>query len=251
MKRILKRILHYSPVALTKNQHYDRLTRKVIRAVCKRDSNCIDVGCHKGEILDLMCAAAPDGHHWGFEPIPVLYQELLQKYAGTACSISPLALSTEAGEAQFNYVTSNPSYSGLLRRRYDRPNEEDTSITVQTARLDDVLPADFPVDLIKIDVEGAEMLVLGGARETVARTKPVVIFEHGIGASDVYGTGPDEVFRFFQSLGYSIALLGDFLVKKQPFTAAQFAAQYHGRKNFYFVASPLSAASSEADTGNK
>ena len=76
MKRILKRILQYSPVALTKNQHYDRLTQKVIRAVCRPESNCIDVGCHKGEILDLMRAAAPNGHHWGFEPIPALYTAL-------------------------------------------------------------------------------------------------------------------------------------------------------------------------------
>lgn len=236
MKRLLKRLLQYSPVALTKNQHYDRLTKKVIRAVCKPDSNCIDVGCHKGEILDLMRAAAPRGQHWGFEPIPVLYEALVQKYAATACSISPIALSDAAGEAQFNYVTSNPSYSGLLRRKYDRPHEEDTSIKVQTAKLDDVLEKGYKADLMKIDVEGAEMLVLRGARETISRSKPVIIFEHGIGASDVYGTKPEEVFGFFAQLGYGIFLLEDFLAKKKPFSEAQFKAQYHGRKNFYFVA---------------
>src|SRR6187455_1970825 len=141
MKRILKRILQYSPVALTKNQHYDRLTQKIIRTVCRPESNCVDVGCHKGEILDLMRAAAPNGHHWGFEPIPDLYSALVEKYKGTNCSISSVALSNVAGEAQFNYVTTNPSYSGLLKREYDRPNEEDTKITVQTDRMDDVLPA--------------------------------------------------------------------------------------------------------------
>jgi len=239
MKRILKRILQYSPVALTKNQHYDRLTQKVIRSVCRPESNCIDVGCHKGEMLDLMRAAAPDGHHWGFEPIPVLHEALVEKYKDTNCSISPIALSNTAGEAQFNYVTTNPSYSGLLRREYDRPHEEDTSITVQTAKLDDVLPPNTRVDLIKIDVEGAEMLVLGGARETIAHGRPVIIFEHGIGASDIYGTGPEEVHGFFTSLGYGIYLLEDFLKKKSALTAEQFAAQYHSQKNFYFVAGSL------------
>jgi FkbM family methyltransferase len=236
MKQFLKRLLRYSPVALTRNQHYDRLTKKVIATVCRPRSNCIDVGCHKGEILDLMRAAAPEGRHWGFEPIPDLYNALREKYSNTNCTISSIALSNVAGEAQFNYVTSNPSYSGLLRREYDRPNEEDTSITVTTAKLDDVLPENMPVDLIKIDVEGAEMLVLGGARATIARARPVIIFEHGIGASDVYGTGPDEVFSYFQSLGYGIYLLEDFLAKRPAFTVAKFAAQYHGKKNFYFVA---------------
>jgi FkbM family methyltransferase len=239
MKRLLKRLLQYSPVALTKNQHYDRLTRKVIRAVCRRDSNCIDVGCHKGEILDLMRLAAPEGKHWGFEPIPVLYEALKQKYAGTNCTISSIALSNTTGTAQFNYVTSNPSYSGLLRRRYDRPNEEDTSITVQTARLDDIMPDGYRADLMKIDVEGAEMLVLQGSRQIISRSRTVVIFEHGIGASDVYGTSPEDVFNFFQSLGYGIFLLQHFLAKKAAFTEAQFKGQYYSRKNFYFVAAPV------------
>jgi FkbM family methyltransferase len=186
-----------------------------------------------------MRAAAPQGEHWGFEPIPDLFAALQEKYAGTNCRISALALSNAAGEAQFNYVTSNPSYSGLLRRKYDRPHEEDTSITVQTARMDDVLPEGFPVALIKIDVEGAEMLVLEGARQTIRRTKPVVIFEHGVGASDVYGTKPEDVYRYFQSLGYGIFLLEDFLAKRKPFSEAAFKEQYHGRKNFYFVAAPV------------
>lgn len=238
MKRILKRLLQYSPIALTKNQHYDRLTKKVIKAVCKRDSNCIDVGCHKGEILDLMLAAAPGGRHWGFEPIPVLYEALKKKYAGKQCSISAIALSNIAGTASFNYVTSNPSYSGLLRRKYDRPNEEDTAITVQTQRMDDVLPRDYKADLIKIDVEGAEMLVLEGARDTIRRSRSVVIFEHGIGASDIYGTKPEDVFAYFSGLGWGIFLLEDFLSKRPPFTETAFKGQYYGRRNFYFVAAP-------------
>jgi len=45
--------------------------------------------------------------------------------------------------------------------------------TVQTRRLDDVLPPDEPVDFLKLDIQGAELLALRGAERTLARTAVV------------------------------------------------------------------------------
>lgn len=227
------------PVAFTQNQRYDRLTTQVIRKVCRPDSNCVDVGCHKGEILDLLLQAAPQGLHYGFEPIPVLFENLKAKYAGHQnCRLLDIALSDQPGTSSFNYVVSNPSYSGLLKRRYDRPNEEDTLITVRTERLDDLLPRSQRVDLIKIDVEGGEMLVLRGAVETLAHWKPVVIFEHGLGASELYGSSPEQLFDLLSGCGLSISLLDRFLKNQPPLSQEDFARQYYQRINYYFVAYP-------------
>ena len=71
--------------------------------------------------------------------------------------------------------------------------EEVREITVTTERLDDVLPVGFEPALIKIDVEGAELLVLRGAVDTVARHKPMVIFEHGVGGFERYGAAPGDL----------------------------------------------------------
>lgn len=238
MKDFLKKILKALPFAFTKNQRYDRLTERVISKVCHAESNCADVGCHKGEILDLFLAAAPQGRHFGFEPIPLLFQNLKAKYADRAnCHFFDIALSNKQGTSSFNYVVSNPSYSGLLKRRYDRPNEEDTQITVRTEKLDDVWPADLRLDVLKIDVEGGEQMVLEGARETLIRWKPTVIFEHGLGASDIYGSTPEQVFALLESCGLHIYLLENFLVQGAPLDAAGFAKQFYGRCNYYFVAS--------------
>ena len=35
--------------------------------------------------------------------------------------------------------------------------------------------------------------MLRGARETIVRHRPVIVFEHGPGASDVYGTTPETL----------------------------------------------------------
>ena len=238
MKDFLKKILKALPFAFTKNQRYDRLTERVIRKVCRPTSNCADVGCHKGEILDLFLAAAPQGQHFGFEPIPILFQNLKGKYSDrTNCHFFDIALSNQRGSSNFNYVVSNPSYSGLLKRRYDRPNEEDTQITVRTEKLDDVWPVDLQLDVLKIDVEGGEQMVLEGARKTITRWKPMVIFEHGLGASDIYGSTPEQVFSLLESCGLRIFLLENFLAEAAPLDAKSFGRQFYERCNYYFVAS--------------
>ena len=237
LKEAIKKILKALPFDFTKNQRYDRLTQQVIRHVCQPDSHCVDVGCHKGEILDLFLQAAPNGVHLGFEPIPIMFQNLQLKYAAkTNCHFYDIALSNQQGTSSFNYVVSNPSYSGLLKRRYDRPNEEDTLITVRTERLDDMLPAGARVDLMKIDVEGGELMVLEGAVDTLRRCKPVVIFEHGLGASELYGSTPEKVFDLLEGCGLQVSLLDRFMKKLPAFTREAFAEQYYQRLNYYFVA---------------
>lgn len=237
MKETIKKILKSLPFDFTQNQRYDRLTRQVIRKVCRADSHTLDVGCHKGEILDLFLMASPEGMHYGFEPIPDLFQALQTKYGTNPhCKIFDIALSDKQGKASFNYVVSNPSYSGLLKRKYDRPNETDTLITVSTERLDDVIPSDFKVDLLKIDVEGGELLVLEGARNTLRRCKPVIIFEHGLGASEVYGSTPDKVFALLESCGLQVSLLDRFLRDAPPLSQEAFSREYHERRNYYFIA---------------
>jgi len=237
LKTILKNIIKLSPIALSKNHGYDIKTKKIFKQILKSDSNAIDVGCHKGEILDLILKFAPSGKHFGFEPIPVLYDNLITKYkSNPRCVISPIAASNEKGTSSFNYVVSNPSYSGIKKRSYDKPSEKDMNITVQTNLLDNIIPQTQKIDLIKIDVEGGEMLVLEGARNLIKRSQPIIVFEHGLGASDHYETGPVDVFKFFEDLGYSLFTLDQFLAKQNPMSQDGFSKQFYDKLNYYFIA---------------
>lgn len=237
MWKVVKSILKKIPVDITKNQKYDSQTKKVIKKVCTDRTNCIDIGAHKGEVLDIMLKHAPNGQHYAFEPIPQMYTDLVEKYKDTpACKIYDYALSNSKGVAQFNYVVSNPSYSGLKKRRYDRKNEVDTKIEVKTERLDEVLPKDYLPDLIKIDVEGGELLVLEGAKETISKAKPVIIFEHGLGASDFYGSTPEKVYQLMQSCGLVVSTMQRWLNGDKHFTQEQFSDTYHKSIDYYFIA---------------
>lgn len=240
IKKRIKRALKFMGIALTKNQRYDQQTERVFRKILKPNSNCIDVGCHRGEVLDQMISASPDGYHLGFEPIPDLFHALKKRYEhNSMVDIHDIALSDEEGTFCFNYVVSNPSYSGLRKRDYDRQGEEDTQIEVRTARLDDILPEDHRVDFIKIDVEGAEYLVLKGAKGTVVRDKPVIIFEFGMGAANHYNVQPADIFNYFDAVGMGINTLGRFLASEDPFSLQAFQHQYTERINYYFIAYPV------------
>lgn len=232
----LKLLLKKLPVPLSKNHRYDLLTRKIIRQYCKANSNCIDVGAHRGNVLDWLLHYAPDGRHYAFEPIPVLYDALKKKYATSNCSIYNMALSDHESVASFNYVLTNPAYSGLKKRKYDRRKESDTVIQVKTNTLNNVIPSTVPIRFIKIDVEGGEMDVLKGATRILSDDRPIIVFEFGIGGSDIYGTTPDEMYSFLSSFNYRIFLLDDFVNHRPPLTTDRFRTQFNNKLNYYFVA---------------
>jgi FkbM family methyltransferase len=240
LKQTIKKILIALRIDLTKNIHYDRLTLKVLDEVLKRDSNCVDIGCHKGEILDEMLKRSPNGSHYAFEPIPGFYGELKKKYNSPNIHLYDIALSNETGETTFNYVVDAPAYSGLRKRDYAIAEPTIEVIPVKLDLLDNVLPADYPVNLIKLDVEGAEYNVLLGAGKTLKNKKPVIIFEFGLGASDHYDVTPESFFDYLShTCGYGIYLLKDFIKKRDPLNREDFVDIYHRNAEYYFVAAPV------------
>lgn len=55
---------------------YDFETFLILKRDLKENSNCIDVGAHKGYILQRIIKQAPGGVHFAIEPIPALFRKL-------------------------------------------------------------------------------------------------------------------------------------------------------------------------------
>lgn len=233
----IKSLLKKFPVPLSRNHRYDLLTKKIIRQCCDRNSNCIDVGAHRGEVLDWFLKYTPNGNHYAFEPLPFLFEFLKKKYRSKDnCKVYQIALSDRKGISSFHYVVTNPAYSGLKKRIYDRKNEKDTTIEVQADLLDNIIPSNFQINFIKLDVEGAELNVLKGAQRILKEHHPIIVFEFGIGGSDVYDATPEELFSFFEQFNYKIFILENFIDKKSSLTLNHLKDQFYNRKNYYFVA---------------
>jgi len=237
IKHYLRAILNLLHLDITKNLEYDRLTKLIIKRAVHQHSVCIDIGCHKGEILDLMLQQSPQGGHYGFEPIPSFYQNLKEKYAPLN-HIFPYALGNQSGKSSFQFVKNAAAYSGLQKRKYAIENPEIEEIEVEICLLDNIIPATTKIDFIKIDVEGAELGVLKGGIRLITKNKPVIVFECGLGASDFYGTQPEEVFRFIQECGLKISLLKTWLKNKPALSLVEFCKYYHKNSEYYFIAHP-------------
>ena len=236
-KEFVKILIKKIPIPLSKNHRYDLQTQKILKQNLSKHSNCIDVGCHMGEIMDLMSNGAPHGQHFGFEPIPKYYQFLVEKYLNNKnIHLYNCALSEHSGETTFNFVKSNPAYSGIKERKFDRSGESVEIINVSLQKLDDLIPITTKIDLIKIDVEGAELLVLRGAKNIIKMHKPIVVFEHGLGGADVYGFGPKDVFDYFAEMDMHISNLGAYLKNAAPLTLLEFSASFEKGTDYYFVA---------------
>jgi FkbM family methyltransferase len=176
--------------------HEDNLNmRRLIAFLVREDDNCIDVGANVGGLLTEICRAAPRGRHVAFEPIPDLVEQLAEHFPQV--EVRRAAASNRFGTATFAHVHGPAAgWSGLKFRPHPAIDERDVEeIAVQLEPIDEVVDPERSLRLMKIDVEGAEQQVIEGAMRTITAHRPVIVFEHGAGSADVFGTGPDDVWR--------------------------------------------------------
>ena len=231
----LKRV--HSGLTGNRNSRYDWQTIAIMRRVLRADSNGIDVGAFEGGMLRHLLRFAPRGRHLAFEPIRERAETIAMRFP--AATVHPVALGDTPGETIFHHVLAHPALSGLRRRSDLAADEAVSEVRVGVETLDRLVPADHPVSFVKIDVEGGELGVFRGGVETLRRTKPVVVFECGLGSADAYGVEPEEVYDAVTgAVGLKISLLEAWLAGSGALSREEFADQYRGRKNFYFVAHP-------------
>jgi FkbM family methyltransferase len=222
------------------NSRYDEQTVEVMRRTLRADSGCVDIGAHKGKLLQHMVALAPDGIHHAFEALPHLANWLKERFPGVC--VHQLAVSDRSGQSEFQYVENAPAYSGLRRRIYDRPDPRITTIQVETKTLDDVIPVGEAVALVKLDIEGGEYHALRGAMNTIQRWRPVIVFEAGRKSTGQYGVTPDELYSLItETFGYELSTMSRWLGGAAAYTRGEFRLNWESGPDYYFIATTRKA----------
>ncbi len=185
----------------------------------------IDVGAHIGQYA--IWAAAVARQHappaplpavLAFEPDPRIVWRLrnnvrfndLEPYV----QVLEQAVSDQAGSSSFFLDTEIRSgMSGLRMHNHSEEHwQGDTQITVACITLDQAVAQHAPqqpVGMIKLDVEGAELLALRGAQHTLHTHQPVLLLEACRKFMHTFDYDYGDLQAFLRGHGYQIWLIGD------------------------------------------
>jgi len=171
----------------------------------------VDVGAHEGYcLLKAASAVGPSGHVIAIEPNPETVRTLrgnIQASGATVVTVQPIACSdsettldlftaTQSNTGSSSLSKTNASLYGAAGQRYRVPGRPLDAIIRETGV--------SQVDVVKIDVEGAEFQVLKGAQETLALFHPVLLVELDDRLLKSMGTSSAEIIVFLRSCGYTL-----------------------------------------------
>ncbi|HWG09695.1 MAG TPA: FkbM family methyltransferase [Solirubrobacteraceae bacterium] len=159
--------------------------QEALAELVKPGQTVYDVGANIG-FFTILCSrlVGPQGRVYAFEPIPQNLATLRHNVTLNALSnvtIVDKALSSATGTAEM-FVSPWSAFHSLNvegATKQDNHGPETGEITVQTVTLDEFVGGEGvrAPDLVKIDVEGAELIVVDGMRETLRSVKPLLLCE--------------------------------------------------------------------------
>lgn len=176
----------------------------------QRDMVFVDVGANIGWfsllVADRIVRAGGNGKVVAIEAnasiVPFLMASVVESGLAGTISVKPYAVSSESGVIEMPAVPQGNlggfgisavgSLSGLERN------------IIPAIRLDDLLADLTRVDLVKMDIEGAEPLAIEGFSNTLTRLRPDIIMEINVeGLQAIAGRRVEDLVRQMEDLGYS------------------------------------------------
>ncbi|QYG94004.1 FkbM family methyltransferase [Iamia sp. SCSIO 61187] len=181
---------------------FEAMVELCARQVLRPGDGAIDAGAHKGRHLRPMLeAVGPTGHVLAIEPLPDCLRQVRDELGDhPGLTLVPGVLGPRRETLELVVALDRPEESSLrARSNYSGPTAL-TTLAVEAHPLDELAAGMARVDFVKIDVEGAEALVVESGLRTLGTHQPVITFEHGIGIADFDGTSAG-LFGLLDGLG--------------------------------------------------
>lgn len=182
---------------------------KLFVSILKPGDCVIDIGANVGyfTILGSMLTG-PKGTVHAFEASPETADHLqtTTRNPNGNITIHPVAVSDHRGQIEFSCGPSNRTGISSIRSLGSR---EAKRIRVPCITLDEYFGDLAQIKLIKIDVEGAEMMALRGMKQLLKKTRPYVILELTDKFLRDLGSNSEELLLFMKNAGYTAYPVSD------------------------------------------
>lgn len=171
-----------------------------------------DIGANVGSMALSFAQIATNGLIYAFEPTDYAFNKLLRNISlnsELAKRIMPFQLFLSDKTQKNHQIEAYSSWKidGTASNTHSvhggiiKPAELIPAITVDEFCTKNEIAR---LDLIKIDTDGHELQVLAGARKTIEKYKPYVIFEVGLYIIEEYDITFEQYFNYFSSFGYAL-----------------------------------------------
>jgi FkbM family methyltransferase len=193
--------------------HYETDEVRYVRGILRPGDTAIDAGAHIGFFTMQMAAmVGVGGMVYAFEPFDanadLLERSLRENRFESRVVFRRCAVGASSGTATLTFPVETLNTGGAyLLRDGTAPLSGNRTAQVPVVALDD-LPIKRPVRLIKMDVEGAEPLVMKGAAKLLREDRPVVLSElHPTQLDRASGTSGDSFLSAMRAAGYRAHLV--------------------------------------------
>lgn len=173
-------------------------------------STVVDVGANFGQMSLCFSDLVGDGGHvLAVEADPFVHHVLTRNIEVNGRSnvrAVQAAAHERAGERLFLDAQDFELFSSY--GSYGIDPAAASGLAVETVTVDGLDPP-APVSAIKVDVQGSDLFALRGARGTIARDRPAVIFEFEEQFQEKFGTSLQDYMGFVDEIGYRVeAVIG-------------------------------------------
>jgi FkbM family methyltransferase len=182
---------------------YEKEKMSAVFSLLRRGGTFVDVGGNVGDYSLLAARIVGDaGRVICFEPGPancLWIKKSIQLNGYKNVDLFEIALSDTVGEATL-YLAEQCGFHSLLK---DQQERQTGVIQIKTRTLDNILNeiGVQTVDVMKIDVEGAELQVLRGAFHTLEKNPQLILL---LELHPDMGLDSRKVCDFLQGLGFSL-----------------------------------------------
>jgi len=201
----------------------EKLTTQLFKQAVKEGGTVVDMGANIGYFTLLAARlAGKEGKVYAFEPEPHNYEMILKNLALNGYeNVVPMqkAVSNAAGTVKL-YVSSKDVGAHTLRQHHDK-RQFDEKESGEFVEVEAVIPDEFfkdkkhPIDVIKMDIEGAEMAAISGMDRVIRENKNLKMFiEFYPSAIREMGYSPEElVDKLLNVYGFSIMAIDELRIQ--------------------------------------